>query len=105
MGMKYFRQLAAVILLGCGFTLGRSHCQAASFTWNSGSGDWSVASNWTPNGVPGPNDAATVSSGNPMVGTDTTVSNLNLGGGTISGSAVLTITKAFNWSSGILDGS
>jgi len=25
----------------------------ATYTWNVSSGDWSVAANWTPNGVPG----------------------------------------------------
>ncbi len=36
--------------------------QAATFTWNGGSGEWNTATNWTPNGVPGVNDTATFNS-------------------------------------------
>jgi hypothetical protein len=35
----------------------------ASYTWtNTAGGSWSIASNWSPNGVPGANDDVTINS-------------------------------------------
>jgi hypothetical protein len=36
-------------------------CRAATITWtNTAGGDWSVAANWSPNGVPGGSDSAAI---------------------------------------------
>ncbi len=105
MRTNVIRRLSATTLLTIGFALGVLPCAATSYTWNNGSGDWSVAANWTPNGVPGPNDAASISFGTLTVGTDTTVSNLNFTGGTINGAAVLTVGSLFNWPAGTMSGS
>ncbi len=39
--------------------------EMTTYTWNGVNGDWSVAADWTPNGVPGPGDTADITaSGN-----------------------------------------
>src|SRR5262249_53554359 len=98
-------QIAIGTLLAYGFTSGISRCEAASYTWNVGSGDWSVASNWAPTGVPAASDEATIGSGTVTVNTDTTVSNLVLSGGTIAGGAVLSVVSNFTWTAGTMSGS
>src|SRR5262245_59746100 len=104
MNTLFIRQIAVASLLAYAFTAGVWHCQATSYTWNGG-GDWSVASNGTPNGVPGANDTATISSGTVNVSADTTVGNLNLTGGSIAGGAVLSVASNFTWTAGTMSGS
>jgi fibronectin-binding autotransporter adhesin len=77
----------------------------ASYSWNVSSGDWSAASNWSPNGVPGAADTAIISNGGTVtVSADTSVSSLNLTSGTLAGTAALTVGSGFNWTGGTVTG-
>jgi hypothetical protein len=75
---------------------------AASYTWiNNAGGNWNVAANWSPNGVPGGSDSAAITTtgsytvavdDSESIGTltlgastaDTTVQTLNVSGGTLT---------------------
>ncbi len=75
-------------------------CFGVSYTWNGGNGDWSVAGNWTPAGVPGGSDTATINSGAASLAGGIEVDTLNLGGGTVRGNGTLTVTNLLNWTNG-----
>jgi len=66
-----------------------------NYTWNgSSSNAWNTAANWTPNGVPGPNDNITIPTGTtyqPVI--STTPININFMQFTGSGNASLTISS------------
>lgn len=77
------------------------------YTWVGGSsGDWTEASNWSPNGIPAATDTAIV--GEDGQGTrvailtqNTTVAGLEVAGlGAITGNFDLTVTADFLWSGG-----
>jgi hypothetical protein len=84
--------------------------RAATIIWtNTAAGYWSVAANWNPNQVPGPNDTAVI----PLAATNgaaldmtATVQNLILVGGDLTTTAysydTLTVTGQINWTNGIL---
>jgi len=70
--------MLALLAIGC-------NAHADTITWtNAAGGNWSVAANWDPNEVPGPNDTAQINSatGTYTVTDDTnaTVSSLTVGG-------------------------
>ena len=75
---------------------------ANSYTWTGAvSSDWFTPGNWSPSGVPGAGDTATINNGTADIsGSDATVAVLNLTGGRIQGSGTLTITGTLNWISG-----
>jgi hypothetical protein len=82
------------------------------YTWtNTQGGDWSVAANWSPNGVPGEFDGAqlTLAGGFTVtIGAATLVESLVLGGApgisyaTLAGSGPLTVVSPFTWSGGTI---
>jgi YD repeat-containing protein len=77
----------------------------ASYNWNGGSGDWSLAGNWTPDsGPPGASDTATINSGIATVGADTVVDTLILDGGTLTGPGTLTVSNELTWTAGMMSG-
>jgi hypothetical protein len=76
-----------------------------TFAWNGSSGDWNNASNWTPNGVPGPNDSAILASGAATLDADASVAGFTLSGGALNGSGKLTITKTMTWTAGTMGAS
>jgi len=79
--------------------------QAAAFTWTGAvSADWFDPGNWSPAGVPGANDVATVNSGTVDIPTDATVAALTFGGGTIQGAGTLTVTGTLDWTAGRMGG-
>ncbi|MCX8157379.1 MAG: immunoglobulin domain-containing protein [Verrucomicrobiae bacterium] len=81
--------------------------QGASYTWFGGNGNWNVATNWIPQGVPGPGDSVTILSGNvalPGGGTELQIANLYHRGGRIFGSNTLVIAYNFDWTAGVLGG-
>lgn len=86
-------------------------CAGGMFTWNAGSGDWSVAANWLDStgaaatSPPGATDIANVNTGTVIVSADTSVCILNLGGGTIDGTASLTVLSFMNCTAGSMSGS
>ena len=65
-------------------------------------GAWNEPSNWTPNGVPGANDAATIIGGHVKLPNEVTVGTVWLEGGTVEGPGTLAIAKTFNWRGGLL---
>ena len=78
MNLKEFVQLFVCFGLGLG-------AEATDYTFNNSSGgNWSSSSNWTPTGVPGAADRATIASGTYTVtlDVDATVTALIVGGGT-----------------------
>ena len=74
-----------------------------TYTWNGGSGDWNVATNWTPVGVPGASDNAIINSGTVTLTTDVTVAGVELSGA-LSGGFDLEITNLMIWNSGVMQG-
>src|SRR2546423_12154329 len=104
MRRKFLRQIAVAIAITNGFNLCVWRSQATDYTWNGGSGDWSVAANWTPNGVPAAGDSVTVAGGTVTVNTDTRVSNVNFSGGVISGSGTLSMVSNLVWTGGQMSG-
>ncbi len=84
--------------------LGVSSCFGASYTF-VGSGDWSVAANWSPNGVPGSTDTATINNtGTVTVSANTDVGILNLNSGSLNGAGTLTVSNTMNWTGGDMGG-
>ncbi|NDQ56386.1 MAG: PEP-CTERM sorting domain-containing protein [Acidipila sp.] len=101
--MKKLANLLSVRILLAGF-LGAGSCAGAfangiNFAWNNGTGNWSSAGNWSPNGVPGVNagfgDSALIGAGN-STGADVTydVGQQNLGTLTLNAGNSLTINQA-----------
>lgn len=70
-----------------------------TYTGNALDGQWTTAGNWSPIGVPGPGDSATIGiAENVNLQTSTSVQNLTLSGqGTNLSNGSLTITGSFNW--------
>jgi pimeloyl-ACP methyl ester carboxylesterase len=85
-----------------------------TYTWtNTLGGDWRVAANWSPNGVPGQADNAYIPNNGTgptvMTSVGTSVGVLTLGGGsgsgpTLAGPAPLTVIGPLNWSEGTIQG-
>jgi hypothetical protein len=74
---------------------------STSYSWTGAvSGDWAVPGNWTPNGVPGALDSATVAMGSPVISGPVSVVNFTFSGGTMSGASELNVRGAFNWTGG-----
>ncbi len=75
-------------------------------TWtNTVSGDWNIASNWSPDFVPGTNDNVFItSSATVTLNTNATCGSLTLSAGTLAGSGALTLHRDSAWSSGTMTG-
>jgi uncharacterized repeat protein (TIGR02543 family) len=74
----------------------------SNYVWvGSVSSDWFTAGNWSPAGVPGVFDSATIT-GYPTVtlSTNAGIGFLNFSGGDISGSGLLTVSNSFDWIGG-----
>jgi hypothetical protein len=77
---------------------------------NTAGGDWNVASNWSPNFVPGSNDTAIITSGVTVtLNTPADCWDVVLGNGvsspTLTGTGTLRVRGNFMWASGNLSGS
>ncbi len=82
-----------------------------SFTWGGGTGDWTVSTNWTPNGVPNNSGLATysaqISAGTATIpaGTSIGLNTLFLLGGTVNNLGTLTLKdSASSWTDGLITG-
>jgi hypothetical protein len=75
-----------------------------TYTWNGGAGNWNIASNWSPNGVPGVNDNAIIHNGTVLLTNDATVTGFTLNGGTLYGAGKLSISGTLTWTSGDMAG-
>jgi fibronectin-binding autotransporter adhesin len=74
------------------------------YTWVGGTGNWSVASNWNPAGVPGINDQAIINTGNVTSDSPLAVSRLTLNS-TLIVNSILSVNDTFIWTNGTLSGS
>ncbi|MGA2747428.1 MAG: hypothetical protein ABSG59_01520, partial [Verrucomicrobiota bacterium] len=92
--------------LGTGLKATVTPAVGTTYTWTgAASSDWFNATNWTPQGTPGPLDTAVITGGNPTVGTATNVGFVTLGGNaTLNATAGLTVSNQFNWDAGSLTG-
>lgn len=110
---------------GCGMALvlagllSATQASATNYTWTgAGQGtnprDWTEPTNWSPNGVPGAADTATISGGDLGYGITTqpgsiTVMTLNLdvpaNAVTLDGNITIPAGGTFNWTSGDINGS
>jgi uncharacterized repeat protein (TIGR01451 family) len=87
------------------FTITITAPVATNFTWLGGSGDWHDAAQWSPVGVPGALDSASLSGGAVQLTNSVTVAGLALSGGTLTGSGGLTIASNMSWTAGVISGS
>jgi fibronectin-binding autotransporter adhesin len=87
------------------FTITITAPVATNFTWLGGSGDWHDAAQWSPVGVPGALDSASLSGGAVQLTNSVTVASLALSGGTLTGSGGLTIASNMSWTAGVISGS
>lgn len=85
-----------------------TNAMAVTYTWNGGSGNWGITTNWTPEGTPGAKDDVTISSAQPITMTldaATVVNSLSVSGGsTISfvGAFFLTLKSSLTFSGATL---
>src|SRR5579872_2043164 len=97
--------LAALCLLA-----GTVCLRASSFTWTgTASTAWQNPTHWSPNGVPGPADSATITTGSPNAPSITnavSISTIVLGGGTLTATAPgsLAVAAGFTWTNGVFKG-
>jgi hypothetical protein len=63
---------------------------------------WSEPGNWTPNGVPGQADTATIGGGKTIISGAVTVQDLTVGGATLGGAGTLTINHSLTMNGGTL---
>src|SRR5690606_17831664 len=98
------RLLAAALLVLAG--LAEPAVAQTAYVRNA-NGNWSTASQWTPNGVPGPGDYASLGNSQVTLDTDTEVAGLALASSAaqLRGAGVLTVTEAMSWQGGYLQGS
>jgi hypothetical protein len=81
-----------------------------SAVWGGGSGEWSVAGNWTPNanhpnnGNGGLTYNARVSSGTVTLTEPISIQQYTNAGGTLTGDFPLTVNELFTWSGGTISG-
>ena len=61
---------------------------------------WFNPANWSPAGVPGAQDAATINSGSPTLTANVNIASLFLNGGNLSGSSSLFVGNTLDWASG-----
>ncbi len=62
------------------------------YTWSGGNGDWQIASNWSPVGVPGATDTVVLNNGTITSDQNVTVASIYLNSGTINGAGNFIIT-------------
>jgi hypothetical protein len=73
----------------------------SNYVWTgSVSSDWFNPANWSPAGVPGAQDAATINGGSPTLTADVNIASLFLNGGNLYGSSSLFVGNTLDWASG-----
>ena len=81
----------------------QSNSAQTTYTWNGGTGDWALSTNWTPNGVPGSQDTVIVNSGRVTLTADVTIAKLELNTD-LDGDFGLLVTELMIWSNRNLQG-
>ncbi|HZM01547.1 MAG TPA: Ig-like domain-containing protein [Candidatus Saccharimonadales bacterium] len=84
-----------------------NHAQTTNYTWTGASStDWFTPGNWSPNGVPGVLDNATMANnGTINLLNNVSINNFTLTSGTLAGTGILTPTNATVWNGGTVAGS
>ena len=79
---------------------------ALSYVWNgSVSSDWFTPQNWTPNGIPGAGDSATLDTVSTInASAPITVATFTQSAGVFNDSAAFDVTNGFVWNGGVLGG-
>ena len=77
---------------------------AIDHTWFGGTGDWGVNTNWSPASVPGASDKAIINGGNSTLSFNTSITALDLSGGTLGGTGNLTLSGSSAWTGGAISG-
>ncbi len=95
------KSLKIYLLLISIFTIS-VHAQT-SYTWFGGEGDWEVASNWSPNGIPGFMDTAVIDTGIVTLTESDSIANLKLAG-ILQGTTSLTVLSEMTWTAGQMNG-
>jgi hypothetical protein len=67
-------------------------------------GDWGVNTNWSPASVPGASDKAIINGGNSTLSFNTSITALDLSGGTLGGTGNLTLSDLSTWTGGTITG-
>ena len=92
-------------MIACLLFLGSAAASwAGTYTWNNTTGNWDDASKWSGGVIPGPGDTAIVNGGSASVPSAVAVDRLQFGGGTLTGSADLTVTVQLDWTAGTMSG-
>lgn len=95
-------QVLGMLLLLSGVLSTPSPVQAATCTWLIGNGDWSTKETWSCGKVPGIGDTAIINNDTVTVSGATSVSHLQLNGGSIAGTATLTVLDTMLWTAGTM---
>ena len=100
---------ATATLLSAGNTSEFSAALGAvtNFVWDGSAGDqnWFTAANWTPDGVPGPGDSATLDISSAItLGSNTSVGSFTQSNGFLQGTGTLTVLNNFTWTGGTEQG-
>ena len=95
--------LCAVAVMALTLGHGMPLLAGQTYTWAGGASTaWLTPTNWTPNGVPGIDDTAVISSGAPQLpGDSQPLPQIQLSGGVLGG--VGTVTSSITWSGGRVD--
>ena len=104
-GQTVFKALNPLVFaaaLACASSSGPAH--AITYTWFGGTGDWSLAGNWTPGGGPPSfSDLAVINLGAASLSSGASMSGLTMGGGQLVGTGTLTVSGAATWSGGSMN--
>ena len=101
------RSISGVIALIASLTFADAvRAVGVSKTFAPQLGSWLEDANWTPTGIPGEQDDATIGSNRSAdLRSPTTVRNFTLNTGRLDGEGVLNITERFHWVDGVMDNS
>lgn len=102
--MKSFLNLLSILALIVTAVFISHPILATSYTWNASSGFWSTGTNWSPNGIPGPEDNVIISGGICTLDASVAVNSLSISNGTLDGNFDITLADALNCAGGTISG-
>ena len=102
--MRILRLILAWTIGGYALLAGTANAQT-TYTWGGGNGEWTLAANWSPNGMPGPGDHVIINSGTVTLNSDVEIATLQINDGSLDGSGTLAISGSMTWSDGRMEGS